>query len=197
MIDEGLQLSETERQRIRAEEIFRAEVQKELQGPESPPSPASKVIAAFNRPLGLWFLSSVVLGLLGWAYATWEEDRAAKAQTRAEIIRLDIEIYGRVRQSAQRLEAATNAVGLRESIGMLDEGSGIFAELENRSFEGMLLALLWLVPDEEKGELENAREAWEKLQTFRNVSASEAAAAIEQVKRDYMNGSFAIRQWRN
>ena len=196
MGDERFQLSEAERRRIRSEEIFRAEVKEVLRKPAPAASRTSQFFAALNRPLGLWFLSSVVLSALGWAYASWEEDRAARAQARAEITRLDIEIYGRLRQSAQRLEAATNAVGLREAVEMLNEGSGIFPEFEKRSFEGLLLTLQWLVPEDERAEIETARQAWQELQRLRNVSAQEAADAIEQARRDYINGSFAIRRWR-
>jgi hypothetical protein len=189
-----LQLSAEARRRIRAEEVFRKEVQRELRPEESWPI---KVSALLNKPLTLWLLSSVFLGGLSWAYANWEEHRAARAETRAETRKLDIEVDGRLRRASTRLESAQNTVGLRDAIEMLDEGTGIFPELENRSLEGLLTQLTWLVPDEEKSKLENARKAYNELQQIRATGSDDAAEIIARVKRDYFNGYLGIREWAN
>ena len=188
------QLSTAAKQRIRAEEIFREEVRRELR-PEK--STAAKVRGAFNKPLMLWFLSSVVLGGLSWSYSGWEEKRAVRAQNHAEIVRLDIEVRGRLTRSSVRLEAARDTVGLLDAIDMLNKGAEIFPDLDNRPLEGLLLQLIWLAPDEEKADLEIARGAYQELRKFRNTSPEKAADAIAQVKRDYLSGYFRIRKWRD
>jgi hypothetical protein len=192
-----LQLSEEARQRIRAEEIYREEVRREIGGAPRVQSSVSKVLGALNKPLALWFLSSVVLGLIGWAYAQWEEDRAVRAQNRAEIVKLDIEMYGRLQRCSARLAFARDSLGLREAIEMLDEGSGVFPALDNRSFAGLLLALNWLVPEEEKTDIASARDDYHKLRQFRNTPQEDAAETIARVKRDFLDKSFAIRKWRD
>ena len=157
MSKDELHLSEVERQHIRAEEIFRDEIQKDIQRVVPAKSNTAKFFSALNKPLALWFLSSVLLTGVGWAYTKWDETRAAQEQNRMEVMKLDIEVYGRLMRSARRLQSARNIVGLRESIEILDKSSGVFPELENRSFEGILLVLTWLVPEEEKADIENAR----------------------------------------
>lgn len=196
MYKDELHLSEVERQRIRAEEIFRDEIQQKIRRVVPPKSNTSKFFSALNKPLALWFLSSVLLTGIGWAYTKWDETRTVREQNRIEVMQLDIEIYGRLMKSARRLGSARNTVGLRESIEILDKSSGVFPELENRSFEGILLILTWLVPEEEKADLENARAAYHELQKYRSSTTEEAADAIVLVKRKYLDKSFAIRQWR-
>ena len=192
-----LQLTEEIRQRIRAEEIFRTEVQKELAKTSGLQSRTSRVFGVLNKPLALWFLSSVVLGLVGWAYAQWEEGRATRDENRAEIVRLDIEMFDRLQRCRARLAFAKNSVGLREAIEMLDEGSGIFPEFDNRSFAGLLLPLNWLVPEEEKAAIESARDGYQRLHEFRNIPENDAVDTIALVKRDYLDKAFAIRKWGN
>jgi hypothetical protein len=107
-----------------------------------------------------------------------------------------MEIYGRLMRCDARLRFARNATGLREAIDMLDESSGVFPEFEDRSFDGLLLALSWLVSVEEREEIQSVRNAFPGLLEMRNTPDAKAADAIAEVKREYLEGIFAIRKWR-
>ena len=192
-----MQLSDETRQRIRAEEIFRDEVRRQLQPAQSTKSTAAAFFSALNKPLALWFLSSVVLTGIGWSYTSWEEKRAVSVHNRTQITKLDIEVYGRLKRASTRLDSARNPVGLRDAIAMLDKGFGVSPELANLSLEGLLLSLSWLVPKNERDELEKVRDAYHELQQLKSTPDEEAVEVIARVKSDYLNGSFAVRGWRD
>jgi hypothetical protein len=87
-------LSNKEKERIKEEEIFRAKVQKGLAVPQN------KLIKFLNSSLGIWLLSTLVLGFYGWAYSSYQT-----SQQNEEIVRkLDIEIEARLGSGALQLE---------------------------------------------------------------------------------------------
>jgi hypothetical protein len=194
MSSSDLSLPPDVRERIRAEEIFRQSVKEELAGGASAPR-APTLLDRLNQPITLWFLSSIVLGAISFAYAHWEGARAAAMTRQAEITKLDVEISGRIRRAAGRLESARNHVGFREAVQMLDEGSGVFPELSDRSFEGILLALTWLVPEGERGDLEAARQSYEALQDLRGTPAAASPDRIAEMKNVHLHGALDIRRW--
>jgi hypothetical protein len=53
-------LSDEEKSRIREEEIYRAEVRKQLKASSASTS-GQRLLKAANTPLALWFLSSILL----------------------------------------------------------------------------------------------------------------------------------------
>ena len=59
-------LTSEQRASIRAEEIFRREVQRELASLQGDRRISRKLWDFFNTSLGIWFLSSIVLGLISW-----------------------------------------------------------------------------------------------------------------------------------
>ena len=54
--------------------------------------------AFFNSPLGLWFLSSVLLSTVVYIYQIWQQDRQQQEMTTQKIENLNLEIAGRVSQ---------------------------------------------------------------------------------------------------
>jgi hypothetical protein len=194
MPSEDLDLPPGVRERIRAEEIFRQGVKEELAA-RTAGSRETTLLDRLNQPITLWFLSSIVLGAISFAYAHWEGARAAAVTRQTEITKLDVEISGRISRSASRLESARNHVGLREAVQMLDEGSGVFPELSERSFEGILLALSWLVSEEERDALGAARQSYDELQELRATDPTEAAAGIAEMKNVHLGGALDIRRW--
>jgi hypothetical protein len=54
--------------------------------------------AFFNSPLGLWFLSSVLLSTAVYIYQIWQQDRQQQEMTTQKIENLNLEIAGRVSQ---------------------------------------------------------------------------------------------------
>ena len=91
-------LTDTDKQRIKEEEIFRAEIQRELIKPQN------KVIKFLNTSLGIWLLSTLALGLYAWAYSRIQ----ATQQNEDTVRRLDIEIEARIASSALQLETIVN-----------------------------------------------------------------------------------------
>ncbi len=65
-------LTNGEKTRIKAEEIYREEVRKQLQ---SGKKEGSKFWAFLNSGFTLFFLSSIVIALISWAYTSWEEEK--------------------------------------------------------------------------------------------------------------------------
>ena len=62
-------LSETDRARIRAEELFREEIRASLEGP--PPNRRDRIWAALNSSFVLFLLSSIFLTGISWQYQLW------------------------------------------------------------------------------------------------------------------------------
>jgi hypothetical protein len=64
------------------------------------PKPAkvsAKIIAFFNTPLGLWFLSTVAIGVITWGYALVQSNLAEQREVRTRTEHLDTEIFERIR----------------------------------------------------------------------------------------------------
>lgn len=84
-------LFEEDKARIRAEEVFRHEIQRELSA-----APSRRGLAALwklaNNPLGIWFLATVVVGAFSYTFDTVRQGRALD-RTEA---RLNLEIASRL-----------------------------------------------------------------------------------------------------
>lgn len=112
-------LSELDRDRIRQEELLRAEIRKELNPPKPEPKGVFQNVWAFlNSSLGTWFLSSVVVALGAHiyqerqaAYRAAEEklrQEASDKKARAETYeRITIEIAYRLSTALSRLRATS------------------------------------------------------------------------------------------
>lgn len=200
MPDTRLELSDEARRRIRAEEIFRAEVQRELLSAELPQTKSRLAGLAnnplLNKPIVLWFLSSVVLAVLGWAYNEWEDRREAAAVNRAEITRLQVEIFGRMERAKRRLDTASNPHGFGEAIGFLDEGTGIIPALSDRSLESLLVTLSWLVPDTRKTDVASLLEIYKSLRSLADNPGEDTTAAIAEAQQWLDRGASALEEWR-
>ncbi len=194
----GLHLSEDDRARLRAEEVFRHEVRSELEHSRKQPGRVERLLKFLNQPVILWLLSSVVVGLITWQYTRWEERQAQQRQVQAEVRNLDLEIHGRLRRAADRLSSARDIVGVREAIRMLDMPSGMFPEMGQRNMENLLISLIWLMPVGQTEPLESARTGYRDLQQIASQpeESQNADQTIELVRTKYFDGVFAIRRWR-
>jgi hypothetical protein len=106
-----LMLTEEERTRIRAEEIFRLEVRGELEASKPRSSRRQRLGSWVNSSFGLWVLSSVVLTGLTTAftyYQSWRSDRMRKEEIEQ---RLDIEISNRMSSALARLRIVQHDIG--------------------------------------------------------------------------------------
>jgi hypothetical protein len=100
-----MQLTEDEQQQIKAEEVYRAEVQRQLKLPE-PQTRWGKFIAFLNTPLGLWLLSSLLLGGLAAAYTDLQSYFAGRHQSQMKIEQLNYQLAMKIDYSLSLLQKA-------------------------------------------------------------------------------------------
>jgi hypothetical protein len=93
----NMHLTEAQKAQIRAEEIYRSQIQQELAAKaEESKSGMSQIWTALNSSFVLWLLSSVVLSGLAAGYTAWQ-NRHAKIKANNELIaKLDTEISNRI-----------------------------------------------------------------------------------------------------
>jgi hypothetical protein len=90
-------LSDEDRQRIRQEEIFRQEIRQDLEKAKaSNQSFPRRVVNFLNTGLGLWFLTTVAVGLVSFSYAKWDEHNTKIRDNRTTERKLNIEISTRL-----------------------------------------------------------------------------------------------------
>ena len=117
-------ISEDEKIRIRAEEIFREEVRQEMAVEKAAHSPGSRLWALANSSFVLWFLSSVVVGGLTAAVAMYQRSHATQAQ-KAEITRrLNTEISSRIAEGLVALHLDLKRI----ANGQVFFASGVYNE---------------------------------------------------------------------
>ena len=95
-------LSEENQARIRSEEIYREEVRKEIEAERE----KSLIPSILNQPFVLWFLSSVLIGFLSFAYTQWREHEDSRVALEGVSRELASEIRFRVRQMDSSIEDA-------------------------------------------------------------------------------------------
>ena len=89
-------LTDNQKKLIREEEIFRCEVRTELEKRDAVTSTTGRLWRFINSAFGLWLLSSVMLGSLGFLYGYVQDTRRAKrdAQERLSRLRFEIKAHG-------------------------------------------------------------------------------------------------------
>lgn len=107
-------MNEEDKQRIREEEIFRAEVRASLEQQNAPKK--NRVLEFLNSSLGIWFLSSVIVGVFGFAYNKYTQSQAEKTENERRIRSLDLEIENRVSQFWVNVEKITKKSGTNYSL---------------------------------------------------------------------------------
>ena len=188
-----LELSDEVQSRIKAEEVFRQAVRDSLR---ATPTRSARMLRTFNQPIVLWFLSTVVISLVGWGYSQWQDARADEELDRTEQRKLDLEIYSRLEHARNRLDSARNMTGVREAISMLDEGGRILPEFRDQSFESLLMMLIWLAPDADRVAIEQAQTGYRELNRLVANAPPDVRELIDDVRLGYFDGVFAIRSWR-
>lgn len=148
-------LSSDEKKRIQAEEIFRNEVKLSL---KENLSRTGKIVRFFSGSLGIWMLSTALVGLGGWTFNETKSRIEAANKREEDIRRLDSEI-------SYRLAGFRNLqldVGIREGLLLLERPNDplrpqhLFAENEKRPLGALLWELHEIVPNEEKQAIQQA-----------------------------------------
>jgi hypothetical protein len=159
-------LLEEEKNRIRAEEVFRQEVRREIEAGMPERSKGNRFWSVLNSSFALWFLSSVVIAGLTAAVTTYQKSQSEHMQ-KADIQRhLNTEIGTRI---------AEGLVALRLDIKRIESGkvffpSAVYTEaisyLDNRVTDGRKLLDFSTYPEY-------------RLRSFRSL-IFELSAVVEQ-----------------
>ena len=143
----SMSLTEEEKEKIRHEEIFRAEVRASIEN-DSPSLTKKKIWKFLNSPFALWLLSSIVVGLLTWGYSQWQASEIELAKRRETINRLDIEIVSRLRAAQAIIRTAQTKEQLYLAVIATNGGAehvnfnfGVFPDLKNRTLRSLFYEL--------------------------------------------------------
>jgi hypothetical protein len=144
-------LSSEEKNRIRAEEVFRQEVRRELSTKKD-----GKLLTFLNSALGIWLLSTIVVGLLSWSYTVWRDSRASASQTAETIRRLDAEIASRIHFLQSYLPSVQKREDFWTALWMIEQPRDahltltVFPEYNSRGLTSLLWELRTLTPELQK-----------------------------------------------
>jgi hypothetical protein len=170
-------LTESEKQKIRAEEIFREEVRTELASKQ----PArSRIWSFINTSFGLWFLTTVIIGLATWSYSTMQERKKSAANERELLSKLATELAVRVAGcldeiTSEENEASTNPTQalfsrsdlFRNVVGILDnvgtQQSGTFEEFAKSTFASLLVEQQPLVAAAKSAQIDHALRVFDSM----------------------------------
>ncbi len=113
-----LTLSAQDKERIRAEEIFRDEVRRQIEADSAKKSAQDSLWSILNSSFALWFLSSVVVAGITATFARYQRDHSARAQKNDIQRRLQTEIGSRI---------AEGLIAMRLEIKRIDNGQTYWA----------------------------------------------------------------------
>jgi hypothetical protein len=166
-------LSDSDRDRIRSEEIFRDEVRRELSA-NQPTSRGKRVWSLLNNPFSIWFLSTVVIGLLTFAYSAHQERLRASARLSETLQKLDTEIAGRIRGSLIALETTQQSIASHRLyssrmgifgvvVKALGDEFSSYPEYRTRDLGSLLIETGPMVPSQERAAVAGALAAYQEL----------------------------------
>ncbi len=195
-------LSKEDKDRIRAEEIFRSEVQREIREGQNKKGLLANLFRFFNSSFGIWFLSAVVLSSSLYIYKDIQSGRAESAQAQLRINKIDMELKERIKGFEAILKTARTNNNMATAIRRLSESESVYSEFLQYSFTGLIKELIALVPIDEQEELEKVLAIAEKLKKDRQVLNKYENAANTDIKAtkdefsEYLRKDFKIRGWR-
>jgi hypothetical protein len=161
-------LSSDDKKRIRAEEIFREEVRREVSRKKE-----AGILSFLNSSLGIWLLSTIVVGVFSWSYTVWKESRSHAQESQEKIRRLDTEIAGRVRflegylPSVKKREDFWLALWAVDQPGDSRLSVTVFPEYHSRGLTALMWELRSNLPASESASIDKAIAASQRLATER------------------------------
>jgi|GEM_PF-2170648 len=168
-------LTDEEKNHIKLEEILRHEIRHQLRN-EADKSRWSRAWTFVNSAVFLWFLSTIVVGTIGLIYASSEKQKEnerrvyeqQQAIARDKLLsqrKLDAEISSRLSYFEFVLDLRRDATAylVLQKPSEAKYPVNVFPEYASRSFQSLLWELQEVVPQNEKGEIE---EAYEISRTF-------------------------------
>lgn len=207
-------LKEEEKALIRAEEIYRLEVRRELEASKPHPSRRAQLWLFLNSSIALWFLSSVVLAGLTALFTANQRSHAEQLR-KAEIVRhLDTEISNRKamaligsRVAIMNIEHGLSymyspqaiynfAVSYMDNFFITDPKNprdwSSYPEYRNRSFRSLISELKTFVGSGVLPELNKALAAYDKLSVFASDYSKEAMTPNKQKNLNAVKNSIEI-----
>lgn len=180
-------LSDERRAEIREEELLRADILRELEAArQDRKSRKEKAWALLNTGFALWFLSTVLVGIVTFTYSRFDSNQKERLRQRAVRDQLDQEIAARLMSSSQSLDALAkrleggSLISSRASIydsvlRSLGSDGGIFKEYDDRNFPSLAFALQPLVSPKEAKEIAGAILAYQQLRQVSESGSSHGA----------------------
>ena len=188
---------------------------------KSPKTPAEKIWAVLNSPVGVWALGSVVLALIIKAYSTREARKAESLKLEETRNRLDTEIAFRLamaldglRINEARLESSpTTPRGIHQNaydylenafITFSEPNRGrdfsVFPEYKDRTFRALILELRTVVDAHDEADLRQALHAYEQLSEGGDIGSEDSSPkcchdAFATV-RDLLQSQLVRPRWR-
>jgi len=204
-------MTEEEKARIRAEEIYRAEVRREF---ESNQAKHSQLWFLLNSSFALWFLSSVVLAGLTTAVTYYQAKRSEHLHKTETERRLDTEISSRIALAVRvvRIEESNGAHGIPTTasamygtpLSYLDnsftpgtDDFSIYPEYKSRTFRSLIFELGSIVDPSERPPLSNAIAGYEKLRDMATAE-DEKTKATQQTAETIIDAldKLTLPRWR-
>ena len=214
-------LTDEERTRIRAEEIFRLEVCRELEANKHRLSRRERLWSLLNSSFALWFLSSIVLAGLTGAFTNYQ-NRHGEQIRKAEIERrLDTEISNRISQAlaglrVDRLRIEQGASYSPRSIyinvvsylnnsfinNAFPQDFSVYTEYQRRNFRSLVFELSTLVDSSARPELVEALAGYEKFADLGSIGKDYNYGKRESLKAvmdsvELLNRQFVKPRWRS
>ena len=177
-------LNDDEKKRIRAEEIFRHEMQREIKTELGRRAKWATVLSIMNSAFFLWFLSTVVIGALTFFYARserlkederrqydrqqteWREKRLAEAKIDAEMTSRLNYFNAVFSKNRSELKESSRAFFALDKPLETAYPVNVFPEYGNRSMQSLLWEMLQIVPENEKSEIERAYKSAKEIPTI-------------------------------
>jgi len=159
-------LTEQEKDHIRLEESYRHDVIKQLEG-GADKSKRERAWGFLNSAFFLWFLSSVVIGLVSFGYTLWDKQREENRRQHEQRVtienenrlirkKLDTEISSRLVyiHSLTYKEGVVSSDPIFEALKVLEKPAeskfpvNVIPEYSTRNIPTLLLELIEALPDE-------------------------------------------------
>lgn len=140
------------KERIIEEESFRREIRELMDKTKKKES--SKTLEFFNSPVGLWLLSTVLIGIVTWAYTTYKETSSAHQQKDIRIQKMDIEIASRLQEYSTSLDHPTTYGqyygSYEQFISHPLASRVIYADLSDNNLKSLLMEMLATAREDRK-----------------------------------------------
>jgi hypothetical protein len=195
---------------IRLEEKYRFNLRKQMEKQVQPPKSILRIIVnLFSTALGLWFLSTVAVGLITFGYTWFKESSQESLRRQTEARKIDLEIIYRLRiikgaieslKSGQTKENIMYPTSIDEkgSVNYIEPVSSASPMYANTSMLSLLSQLQDNIDDEDsKKEIGRALASWMWILDIRQSGVHKLELLTDSAELGGLglNGVKADREW--